>query len=448
VVSTGAAAAFSTGASAASATVSTSTCTDATIVTGAPAAAAIATGAGATITTFTGATIATGAIANSTPAVSTGAFTASAAAAVFMGAPAVLPPPQGRQTYHPLDTEQDISTAASAVTCAAGATSTGTASAAVEYDSLSRRAQMIILMDRNASNASNESLSASYVKSMYDSIMRQRNAIIAEVVKEKPELEILITDALDAPFLVENRQRPGKMHRVEKLVDIWEYYEQVPTLRAGFIGRSRATSLRSYTDTMCRYHSLAETAVTENRSRLRGWKSEPMSDVERARLFLMDGGDELGLQYPSCPRCQHNFFDGPPDNGTADELNSENVRAYMQVCQQVRAWKKDKENHEQPRCPTTLELIDKMPSAPKPRKKHGHCHCHQLKASRKGTCPLACFFQGVQYAYSQCPICLCTCDAFVDLAQYHAIVTVTTLPATQIRNQDSRHLQGPGLRVQ
>ena len=207
VVSTGAAAAFSTGASAASATVSTSTCTDATI--------------------------ATGAIAN-TAAVSTGAFTASAAA-VFMGAPAVLPPPQGRQTYHPLDTEQDISTAASAVTCAAGATSTGTAaSAAVEYDSLSRRAQMIILMDRNASNASNESLSASYVKSMYDSIMRQRNAIIAEVVKEKPELEILITDALDAPFIVENRQRPGKMHRVEKLVDIWEYYEQVPTLRVGF----------------------------------------------------------------------------------------------------------------------------------------------------------------------------------------------------------------------
>ena len=95
---------------------------------------------------------------------------------------------------------------------------------------------MIILMDRNASNASNESLSASYVKSMYDSIMRQRNAIIAEVVKEKPELEILITDALDAPFIVENRQCPGKMHRVEKLVDIWEYYEQVPTLRVGLLG--------------------------------------------------------------------------------------------------------------------------------------------------------------------------------------------------------------------
>ena len=210
VVSTGAAAAFSTGASAESATVST--CTVVTIVTGAPAAAAIATGAGATITMFTGATIATGAIAN-TAAISTGAFTASAA--VFMGVP-VLPPPQSRQTsYHPLDTEQDISTAASAVTSAAGATSTGTASAAVEYDSLSRRAQMIILMDRNASNASNESLSASYVKSMYDSIMRQHNAIIAEVVKEKRELEILITDALDTPFLVENRQRPGKMHGVE-----------------------------------------------------------------------------------------------------------------------------------------------------------------------------------------------------------------------------------------
>ena len=61
---------------------------------------------------------------------------------------------------------------------------------------------MIILMDRNASNASNESLSASYVKNIYDSVMRQRGAIIAEVVREKPELEILITDALDVPFIV------------------------------------------------------------------------------------------------------------------------------------------------------------------------------------------------------------------------------------------------------
>ena len=48
--------------------------------------------------------------------------------------------------------------------------------------------------------------------------------------------DILITDALDVPFYVQNRQRPGKMHRVEKLVDIWEYYEQVPTLRVGLLG--------------------------------------------------------------------------------------------------------------------------------------------------------------------------------------------------------------------
>ena len=89
--------------------------------------------------------------------------------------------------------------------------------------------------------------------------------------------------------------------------------------------------------------------------------------------------------------------------------------------------------------PYNAQADQKMPSAPKPRKKHGHCHCHQLKASRKGMCPLACFFQGMQYAYySQCLICLCTCDAFVDLAQYHAFVTVTTLPLTQICNQDSR----------
>ena len=140
-------------------------------------------------------------------------------------------------------------------------------------------------------------MSTSYVKSMYNAVMRQHNAIIAEVVKEKPKLQILITDALDALFYVQNRQRPGKGHRVEKLVDIWGYYEQVPTLRTGFIGRSHTTSLRSYIDIMCRYHRIAEAAVNENRNKLRGSKSEPMSEVERAGLFLMDGGAELRLQF-------------------------------------------------------------------------------------------------------------------------------------------------------
>jgi hypothetical protein len=99
---------------------------------------------------------------------------------------------------------------------------------------------------------------------------------------------------LDASFNVQNRQRPGKIHRVEKLVDIWELYEQVPTLRGGFIGRLRATSLRSYMDTMCQYHELAVSAVTENRKKLRGWKSKQMSDEEQVRLYLMGGGIKLG----------------------------------------------------------------------------------------------------------------------------------------------------------
>ena len=61
---------------------------------------------------------------------------------------------------------------------------------------------MIILMDRNASSTSNESLSTLYVKNMHNAVMRQHNAIIAEVVKKKPELEILIiTDSLDAPLV-------------------------------------------------------------------------------------------------------------------------------------------------------------------------------------------------------------------------------------------------------
>ena len=58
--------------------------------------------------------------------------------------------------------------------------------------------------------------------------MSKRDMIILMVVAEKPELEIMITDALDATFNVQVKQHPGKVHRIEKLVDIWEFYEQVP----------------------------------------------------------------------------------------------------------------------------------------------------------------------------------------------------------------------------
>ena len=78
---------------------------------------------------------------------------------------------------------------------------------------------------------------------------------------------------------------------------------------------------------------MVEAAVNKNRNKLQGWKSEPMSEVKRARLFLMDGGAELELQFPYCPRCQHNFFDGPLNNATADELNCDDVCLYMKVCQ-------------------------------------------------------------------------------------------------------------------
>ena len=78
-----------------------------------------------------------------------------------------------------------------------------------EFESLSCWTQMVVLMDKNALGASSESLTASYVKGMYDAVMRQRDAIIAEVIAVKPELEICVTDALDAPFNVQYHQRPG-----------------------------------------------------------------------------------------------------------------------------------------------------------------------------------------------------------------------------------------------
>ncbi|KAL3810895.1 hypothetical protein ACHAXA_000424 [Cyclostephanos tholiformis] len=291
----------------------------------------------------------------------------------------------------------------------------------IEYDSLSHRVQMILLIDKNATKASNELLSSLFVKKLYEDVMNKHDAFISMVVPEKPKLEIVIMDALDAPCNVQGKQHPDKVHHIGKLVDIWEIYEQVPVLKEGLLGRGRSNSLLNFSHIMIRYHQLAETGVAKNRNKLRGWKSDSMSREEWEQRYLMGGDIDLKPQYLWCARCQHPFLDGPLENATVDEQNQEDVSNNMQLCEEVKAWKKDKENVEQPRCPKTLELIDKMPSAPKPRKKFGHCHCHQFKANGRdrvhGSCPIGCFYKGVQYAFSQCPICLCTCNAFIDLGR-------------------------------
>jgi hypothetical protein len=66
------------------------------------------------------------------------------------------------------------------------------------YDLLSHWVQMILLVDKNALSALNESLSALFVKRMYDAVLSKQDLIILVVVTEKPELEIMITDAVDA----------------------------------------------------------------------------------------------------------------------------------------------------------------------------------------------------------------------------------------------------------
>ena len=86
---------------------------------------------------------------------------------------------------------------------------------------------------------------------------------------EPPGTATMMTAMVPSPLIggeMQNCQCPGKMHRVEKLVDVWVYYEQVLTLREVFIGR--VVSHKS--TVMFRYHSLAETAVTKNRNRLWG----------------------------------------------------------------------------------------------------------------------------------------------------------------------------------
>ena len=60
----------------------------------------------------------------------------------------------------------------------------------------------------------------------------------------------------------------------------------------------------------------------------------------------MGGGINLKPQYPWCPRCQHPFLDGPPENATFDEQNQEDVSNYVQLCEEIKAWKNEERQGE------------------------------------------------------------------------------------------------------
>jgi len=117
----------------------------------------------AAATASAAATITGTAITGVVAAVSTGAAAATASAAAATATAAIT----GVVTAVSTGTA-----AATTPTTTTVSTDALTSSAPVEYDSLSHWAQMIVLMDRNASSGSNKSLTALYVKNMYDAVMR------------------------------------------------------------------------------------------------------------------------------------------------------------------------------------------------------------------------------------------------------------------------------------
>ncbi len=206
---------------------------------------------------------------------------------------------------------------------------------------------MILLVDKNALSALNESLSALFVKRMYDAVLSKQDLIILVVVTEKPELEIMITDAVDA--------------RVKSIAS-----------RSWWIFVSATSRCR------CWKQSFLEDGVQPAFCPLpRQWVNTihwlmpllPRTEhcgggnliQSQLRKHYLIGavGIDLRPQYPWCAGCQHHFFDGSPENATINEWNLDNVANYMWVCHKVKAWKNNKENVEQPRCLTTLELIKK-----------------------------------------------------------------------------------------
>ena len=295
-------------------------------------------------------------------------------------------------------------------------------------DPFCHRSQMILLMNKNDSKKNTDSFNVAFAKGILRSVVNRKDRILSKVHAEKPNQYGSMSSALTAP-LTSQGKRCSKFDVVTKMLNIWEVFKEISSL-VNESSSTRSSSFADFISIMRRYERLASEAVEQNKRRFRAWRSDPMPAGENERCYLEGEGFALDrLQYPCCPNknCGHTFIDQPPGNKKVMEDAKVAMETYMDTCRAFTLWKK--KQGPQPVCPTTGALVVKMPSAPPPTKLHLRCHCSQLFAdTRKGKqCPVGCVYEGVTFDVGRCPICLCTCNAFVELKKYNSIVIAQSL---------------------
>ncbi len=311
-----------------------------------------------------------------------------------------------------------------------------------DIDVTCKRSHMITLMRKNDSKINNHSFNAADVKELLDLVMGRAEYIEETVRAKKPHLSKEMNAALHAKFPMLGSKRPGKLQYCEKLVDVWLLFEQVDKLMESESGRgARAINLSYFITTMRKFSELVDEKMEEDLNRLKTFKSGLKLAGEKDRLYLQGGGIALDMQqFPFCPnpKCHHQLIDQPPENATVKADNQQAMEAYIQLSSAYAKWKK--RQGPQPVCPDTNEPLEKPPKAPKAKKMMLRCHCSQngVDARQGKKCLVNCIV-GRTKDLGKCPLCLCCCDAFVEMDNYQTIVMATTLGAAQreVSQEDS-----------
>ncbi len=299
-----------------------------------------------------------------------------------------------------------------------------------EVDPLCVKAQMILLLNKNNSSSNPDSFDLNFAKSLYSALKNSRGDVLSIIGEEAPQKLAGATCAFDKPFTNGSKKRVGKLHYVEKMVDIWMEVRNVN----GVVGRrqTRTTSLSTYIGVMRKFEQLANAAVDAATEGFRRFKSDPFPPGEADRKWKENHSELPPGEFPQCP-CGHEFHDGPASNDTVDSDNEAEMAEYMRQYDAFIKWK----NGEGPQ-PRDKDgnLIEKPPTPPKFRKKMFRCHCIQMFADpRSGNkCPIDCTMGGMKLPLGTCMICNCTCNAYFSVDKYRSIMTAISVESHSSEN--------------
>ncbi len=124
-----------------------------------------------------------------------------------------------------------------------------------------------------------------------------------------------------------------KHYLAKNLVDCWYVVKKITLLNNYTFTRS--FDIQEFIGNMTELEEFSKSIIAECKEKVLVLKSAPLSQDEKRRGYLQNGGTKPGFEFPYCVHCSHNLIDLPQQNASICKENKQLNNIYMSSCHQL-----------------------------------------------------------------------------------------------------------------